>query len=498
MGSSTSIPITAVIQDTQTVDILTLNGITYTVVVYGVILTPSPFGVKSALDSKSMVNISNACLALFNEYKNDFPTLKVEFDKMANLLEPVWKLTITGPSMIGKVKPTVTMGTDTIVFKMSLIGLDSSSPSPQKVLGPEINQTYVISGSNPDNFDFYVPDYFIQAQNTNKLSYEAFWSYLPNFELAFHQVDKIVECDDSSDDSCDNDSSDSYDDSCNCKRHKKHRKHKKHKKKHKRRKPKKETTTLSNLYLMLNNIYSTSRLVLLEQITPEEGIVRIEAIWKEFEKFEVKSQDNVKNIITDVESQSASVSMRVKYRLKGSFDVILAMSISGTLAPNVEVRKRNLYFSVSTIPLSSEFAVSPNHSYNKSIAQFDESTQMAADLVLSPGELLLQGPSEGPLVMVNPALSAPVAFIASVGTGEGDVGGGITQINEDGKVLNLHLNKILNITLLVSINAEEPISFTEIIGKIFTLNLNKGDSIIYSYSYDGSGDFTMDFVSIIN
>ena len=494
MGSGT-IATTAVIQDTQTLDILTLNGITYTVIVYGVITTPTP-DITVVLDSKSMVNIGNACLALFKEYKNDFPKLVVEFEKMITILQPVLPLW----------KSTVLKNGDTILFKVYSIAIDSSSPSPQRLLAPEINQTYIISGSNPDNFDFYVPDYFIQAQNDNKLSYEAFWSYLPNFELAFHQVDKIVECDDSSDssdssDSC-HDSYDSCDDSCDCKRHKKHRKHKKkhkrrkHKKKHK--KHKKETTTVSNLYLMLNNIYSTSRLVLLEQITPEEGIVRIEAIWKEFEKFEVKSQDNVKNIITDVESQSASVSMRVKYRLKGSFDVILAMSISGTLAPNVEVRKRNLYFSVSTIPLSSEFAVSPNHSYNKSIAQFDESTQITPDLVLSPGEILLEAPSEGPLVMVNPSLSATVSFTASVGTGEGDVGGGITQINEDGKVLNLHINRILNITLLVFINEEEPISFTDIVGQIFTFNLNKGYTIIYNYSSKGSGFFAMDFVSIIN
>ncbi len=459
---------TVVIQNTQTIDILTLNGITYTVIVYDVISNPPLL--DAVLDSKSMVNISNACLALFTEFKDDFTTLKSEFNEMILKLQPVVDN-----------KSNVSEGNNIIKFTIVAVAVDSSAPSPQQIITPEINQTYVISGSNPDNFDFYVPDYFIQAQNDNKLNYEAFWSYLPNFELAFHKIDKVKE----GDDSC----NDSYECRDKC-RHKKCR----HKKcRHKKRK--KKSTTISNLYLMLNNIYSTSRLVLLEQISPDEGIIRIEAIWKEFEKFEVKSRDNVKTLITDTESQTGSVSMRVKYRLKGCNDVILSMSISGTLVPNDDVRKRNLYFSVSTVPLSSEFDVSPEHAYNKSIAQFDNShITQTCSLVLTPGDLLLEGPSEGPLVMISPSSTAPVVFIASLGTPPGD--GGITHINVDGKVLKIQLINISNITLVVFINTVE-ILFKDVIADVFTKNLNKGDNIIYGYVYDGVDDFKMDFVSII-
>jgi hypothetical protein len=240
-------------------------------------------------------------------------------------------------------------------------------------------------------------------------------------------------------------------------------------------------------------------LVLLEQLSPEDGIAKIEAIWKEYEKYEDKSSENVKNIITDEETMSGSVSMRVAYRVSGDKDVVVAMSINGTLEPNVEIRKRNLYFSVSTIPLSREFSVQPNHAYNKSVAQFnssDNSTDIE-DLVLTPGELILQEPSEGPLVMINPTINAPVAFIADVGNCESPFtsGAGVTQINVEGKVLELQINSIVGITLVILINGE-PTTVTDQVDSNIVLPTKKGERITYSYKYEG-GAFTMDFIAII-
>ena len=250
---------------------------------------------------------------------------------------------------------------------------------------------------------------------------------------------------------------------------------------------------------MLNSIYSTSRLVLTEQITPNEGIVKIEAIWNEFEKYEV-GKDNVKNLITDAETESGSVSMRVKYRLKGDKDVVLAMSISGTLAPNSDVRKRNLYFSVSTIPLSSEFSVTPNHSYNKSIAQFNDSiTLPGPDLVLEPLLVNVQPSSDTfPLTMVTPTVGASVEFSCPT-DGSQDVPGSLTTINVEGKGLELVLEEISNIVLVLSIdNGATETKFENITERsTYTVNLPLGAEIIYGYIYEGPDEPVMKFASFV-
>ena len=100
-----------VIQNTQTIDILTLNGITYTVIVYDVISNPPLL--DAVLDSKSMVNISNACLALFTEFKDDFTTLKSEFNEMILKLQPVVDNT-----------SNVSEGNNTIKFTILAVAVD--------------------------------------------------------------------------------------------------------------------------------------------------------------------------------------------------------------------------------------------------------------------------------------------------------------------------------------------------------------------------------------
>ncbi|GAH03744.1 unnamed protein product, partial [marine sediment metagenome] len=198
-----------VIQKTIHQEFLRLNdGIPYTAILFDVLTVGNVVG--RVVDSKSMIELNNACLALFNEYKHDFLTLKAKFDEMTTILESV----ITFSSVI--------KGKNTILFRIEVHNhsIDSSSHSPQKVISPQINQTYIISESDPNNHEFYVPDYFVQAQNGDKLSYDTF-AYLPNFELCFHKVDKI---DDSCDDSCEK----SYD--CNCDKHKRRKRKKHHKK----------------------------------------------------------------------------------------------------------------------------------------------------------------------------------------------------------------------------------------------------------------------------
>ena len=475
MGTTTSKTV-VIIENTKTVDFLMLNQGTsvtyiYTAILYDVLVLGDISKVPSTiLDTKSMATIANACLALFKYV--DKSLIKSRFDAMMASLAPAI------------LSSQVTIINNVVHAAIQAIAADSSGPSPQPVIFPEINQSYIerTGLGSTDNFNFLVPDYFIQAQNDNKLNYDEFWSYMPNFELAFHKVDKLnPSCDDSSYDSSYNDCKRKK---CKCHKHKKKSKHHKH---HKNKK----TTNLSDLHILCNNLYSVSRLVLLEQISPAEGIVRVNALWNQFKQFEATDPDNTK--VVDTEGETGILAMRVKYRLKLS-DVILVMSISGTLANNTVTRKKNLYFNVSTVPLSSEFDLepNPNHAYNKSIAQFDESITFTPQLTLTPYFTPSSASSNSfALSMVLPVIDFPIVFLASGGdnvSGLENCHGGVVLINDSGKIMEIIVKEIGNVTIEIAITPTSGPVKTLQFRNEQTVNtveqLNAGDRISFRYIYD--------------
>lgn len=191
-----------------------------------------------------------------------------------------------------------------------------------------INATTVLSSDLTSNaFSFFVPDYFVQAQNDNKLN-TAEWSYMPNFDLALHhQEEQKRKC------RCNKKC-------CKCKT--------------------KPFTSPADLHSLLAKIYNIAHLVELGLLEPAEGEAQVLALWSSFEKYEVKDSENFKLI--DVSGDNGVITMLVKYRISSAV-MLVAMSITGTYL-------NGLYFNVSTIPITGDDSSNAKHSFNKAIAQF--------------------------------------------------------------------------------------------------------------------------------
>ena len=352
MGSGGSV---MTIEKTTIVDLLTLSGITYQAIIYEGKVSGEENGCGFALDSASVVSVNSALVAI---------PLVCSREGIVNLFDQIVER-LDGVIVIknGIKQDSLTFGMYnneccpdegfTINTRINLVTVDASASSPQKITTSTVNPIQnVCCFSTPCGQAlvrdvFHAPDYNIQAQNTNKLNQREVWSYIPNFDLAFHRLPK-VNCD-SSEESCD-------------------RKRCKRCKKRKRGKKKCPTTTQKDLSLLLSDIYSISRAVQLDLKPSLVGIAEIERKWRKFEKFEVFPNLSTKFI--DVEGLSGFLLMHVEYRLK-SEDVIVSMSLSSSLTELEDTRKPILYFNVSTVPITPDLP-EPNHAYNKSILQFNE------------------------------------------------------------------------------------------------------------------------------
>lgn len=338
MGQSVSFVPSSV----QTVKYLTLNGKTYTAIVYGGEYFGGGLTNGLVIDTKSVSGVNGAINDIVNFYRgkpNASANITNAFNSIVSAFGPPPNCSLTfNPFPVNCATVIIDPSGRQIDLQMSLIAIQViGNPIGQNVEPgfPFINNTYLLSSNQASNaFNFFVPDYFVKAQNSNKLNTTTNWSYVPDFDLAIHKVEgkkckERKEC-------------------CNCKRCRS------------KREQNRPFTTMADLHSMLSQIYNIAHLVEEDQLPPADGEAQVMAIWDSFKKYEVSSPETFKSV--NISGDIGSIGMFVRYRLSDS-EVIVAMSITGTYLGGV-------YFNVSTIPIGGDNTPDAKHVYNKAIGQF--------------------------------------------------------------------------------------------------------------------------------
>jgi hypothetical protein len=349
MGQTSSLQID--VKNSETITYLRLNGIEYIGIVYNGFITGSnPPVAISVIDSKTISGINGALGDIVMAYKGtpnaNFNILNLFNAIMLSFGPPPPCTQALNPFPIQCADANIDSTGRRIVFQMSALTISPVGDivNTFDVTFGAINSSYLLSDDQSSNaLNFFVPDYFVQAQNDNKLDAKTTWSYMPNFDLALHKPTTQKPC--------------------RCKE--KYEKCKKRYHKHSednfvcKCKPKPFTNT-TDIHNLLSKIYNIAYLVEIGKLAPASGEAQVTALWKSFEKFEVKDTQNFKSI--DVNGNNGIVTMLVRYRILNS-EIIVAMSITGTYL-------NNIFFNVSTIPISGDNEPDAKHSFNKAISQY--------------------------------------------------------------------------------------------------------------------------------
>lgn len=349
MGSGLSIQVTG----SQLVKYLTLNGIDYYGIVYnGTIPLINPPQNITVMDSKTISGINGALGDIVMFYKASstaIPDMTAAFNQIVTAFGPQPNCAQPNnqfPIQCSNVNIDLTGRR--IVFQLNILSISVVGDiiNTFEVNLGNINASYLLSSDKTSSaLNFFVPDYFVQAQNDDKLNAKNTFSYMPNFDLALHKPTTNLE----------------KKRDCRCKE--KYQKYEKcgdrYSDKKCKCKPKPFTNT-TDIHNLLNKIYNIAYLVEMGHLTPALGEEQVLALWKSFEKFEIRDIQNFKSI--DVNGDNGIITMLVRYRLSNS-EVIVAMSITGTYL-------NNLFFNVSTIPISGDNEPDAKHSFNKAISQY--------------------------------------------------------------------------------------------------------------------------------
>lgn len=357
MGQTTS-SVELEVKSQETVTYLVLNGESYTALVYtgdlwivtdGHATNILKTDVK-LIDIRSVTAINMALSDVVQYYKadpNGLASITTTFEAIVAAFGPV------SPCNTKEVWPYPIQCSSlnmpdgrSVHFGMYFLGINPSEQPDDCVPnckwqthGSAVNTSYVFALDRSSNtFNFFVPDYFVQAQNPTVLDSKTNWSYLPNFDLALHTPTSLLEKK-----------------KCKCKREYRHKC--KCKCKEDNNKP---YTTPTALHSMLAKIYNIAHLVETGALDPTIGETQIVAIWNSMKIYEVNDPENLKTV--QINGQTGLVTMVVRYRLLNS-EMMVAMSISGTYL-------NGLYFNVSTIPVGSDSGSNSKHAYNKGISQY--------------------------------------------------------------------------------------------------------------------------------
>jgi hypothetical protein len=347
MGQNLSSSMT--VETVTYVNYLVLNGVTYTGVVYnGTVDGTDPLAQVSVLDSKTTSGINGALgdiVTFYSGKPNSKANMEAAFNSIISAFGPPPTCDQAGmfstfPIQCASVY--VDSSSRRITFQITsstITPVGTTIGSSFEITFNSINSNYLLpSDTTSRALNFFVPDYFVQAQNDNILDVKKTWSYMPNFDLALHTP------------------ATSLDKKCRCEE--------KCRKCHHKPKP---YTTTTDLHSLLSKIYNIAHLVELGGITPASGEAQVQALWLQFAPYEVKDVENFKLI--DVSGDNGIITMLVRYRLLDA-EILVAMSITGTYL-------NGLFFNVSTIPISGDNGPDSKHAFNKAIGQFNSFVKSA-------------------------------------------------------------------------------------------------------------------------
>lgn len=315
------------ITQTETVPLLTIDGITYKVVLSKGTYKDNDF--FWVLHDSSVGTIMNMFLKIFN---GDIQRIVPRFKQVMNILRDGYEnifATIGGYYNIKVTEKNIRgVGTNHIVsYGTALYSAKISNKSSYSLNISQYVGNYTIPQNNSGQFNVFVPDLNIDRDNKEIITVEDF-SYNPHIDKVFHL---------------------------------------KHLCKHKNRKSR--FTTLDSLHDMVHVIYQELKLYYVhgQDITTTRDVIN--KIIKKHSKYERCGA--IINI--DLDLNNPVIIMYVRYKLQDS-DVVVGFSMTGVEVkngdPDMEDTLKVVILNVSSVPLNDSIK-DANHLHHKNYTHFN-------------------------------------------------------------------------------------------------------------------------------